>query len=55
MQLVNSNTVEEIAANLYISPKTVRSHKSHIIAKLGVSNMVKLIRMAIRQDLIEDI
>ena len=52
MQIVNGNTVEEIADNLCISPKTVRSHKSHIMAKLNASNMVELIRLAIRHGLI---
>ena len=54
MQIVNGNAIEGIAGNLHISPKTVRSHKSHIMAKLGVSNMVELIRLAIRQGLIQD-
>ena len=51
-QIVNGNTVEDIADNLCISPKTVRSHKSHIMAKLNASNMVELIRLAIRHGLI---
>ena len=52
MQIVNGNTVEDIASHLCISPKTVRSHKSHIMKKLNASNMVELIRLAMRSGLI---
>jgi len=54
MQIVNGNPVDQIANNLYISPKTVRSHKLHIMNKLGVANLVELIRLAIRAGMIED-
>jgi len=53
MQIVNGNSVEDIASNLCISPKTVRSHKSHIMKKLNASNMVELIRLAMRSGLIQ--
>lgn len=54
MQLVNGSSAEDIANHLCISPKTVRSHKSHIMAKLNVRNMVELIRLTIRLGLIKD-
>ena len=53
MQIVNGNSVEDIAGNLCISPKTVRSHKSHIMKKLDVANMVDLVRLAMREGLIQ--
>lgn len=53
LQIVNGRSVEEIAGNLCISPKTVRSHKSHILKKLNVANMVDLVRLAMREGLIQ--
>lgn len=54
LQIVNGRGVEEIAENLCISPKTVRSHKSHIMKKLHVTKMVELVRLAIRHGLLQD-
>lgn len=41
----------EIAADLNISIKTVDTHRSHILAKLGCRNNVELARLAIRRGL----
>ncbi|TLS74946.1 response regulator transcription factor [Mariprofundus erugo] len=42
-----------IAENLHISQKTVANHHTHIMSKLGVKNMVELLRMAMRHNLIQ--
>lgn len=47
--LVQDKTTKEIAAQLYISEKTVRNHISNAIQKLGVKGrsqaVIELIRM----------
>lgn len=47
--LVQNHTTKEIAAQLYISEKTVRNHISNVIQKLGVKGraqaVIELIRM----------
>ncbi len=47
--LVQNQTTKEIAAQLFISEKTVRNHISNVILKLGVKGraqaVVELIRM----------
>ncbi len=51
--LADGKTVKEIAGQLCISPKTVESHKYHIMAKLDTRSLADLIKMAIRKKLIE--
>ncbi|MGD2076707.1 MAG: response regulator transcription factor [Gammaproteobacteria bacterium] len=46
--LVDSRSVNEIAELLYLSPKTVGHHVAHIKAKLGISDIAGLTRLAIR-------
>ena len=46
-------STKEIASRLEISFKTASCHRSHILAKTGVSNSVTLVRYAIRQGIIE--
>jgi len=47
--LVQDQTTKEIAAQLYISEKTVRNHISNVIQKLGVKGraqaVIELLRM----------
>lgn len=43
----------EIADNLFISIRTVESHKSHIMQKLEIHTTVELVKFAIRNKLIE--
>jgi two-component system response regulator NreC len=44
---------QEIAQRLYISVKTVQTHRTHIMEKLGLHNRAELVRYAIRKGLIE--
>jgi DNA-binding NarL/FixJ family response regulator len=46
-------TLKEIAEELFLSIKTVETHKLHIQEKLGLSNTAKLVRYAIENNFIE--
>jgi two-component system response regulator NreC len=47
------HTNSEIAGQLYLSVRTVETHRSHIQRKLGVSTRAELVRYALDNDLIE--
>jgi two-component system, NarL family, response regulator NreC len=47
------HTNNEIAGQLYLSVRTVETHRSHIQQKLGVSRRAELVRYALDNDLIE--
>ncbi len=51
--LADGKTVKEIAGQLCISPKTVESHKYHIMTKLGVRTIAGLTKIAIKRELIQ--
>jgi DNA-binding CsgD family transcriptional regulator len=40
----------DIATRLFVSPRTVQSHLTHVYAKLGVSSRVQLVQEAARHD-----
>lgn len=44
---------QEIADKLFISVRTVESHKTHIMQKLGYKTMVEMIKYAIKNKLID--
>ena len=49
LQLISEgHSTRAIADKLYISPKTVGTHREHIKAKVGVSNVAELTKYAIR-------
>lgn len=50
--LADGKSIKHIAEKLFISPKTVESHKYNILAKLGVSSITELTRIAIKYKLI---
>lgn len=43
---------QEVADDLFISVKTVDTHKNHILDKLGLKNTAELVRYAIKNNLI---
>ncbi|KKM23375.1 hypothetical protein LCGC14_1615830 [marine sediment metagenome] len=51
--LAEGKGIKEIAHELFISPKTVESHKYHIMKKLEAASVVDLTKMAIRKNLIK--
>jgi len=50
--LAEGHRASEIAEFLNISPKTASVHQTRIMAKLGLSNLAQLARLAIRHDII---
>jgi NarL family two-component system response regulator LiaR len=42
----------QIAARLFVSPSTIKSHVSHILSKLGVASRTEAVALAIRHRLI---
>ncbi|MEW8978083.1 MAG: response regulator transcription factor [Symbiobacterium sp.] len=46
-------TNAEIAKRLFISEKTVQTHRSNMLDKLGIHDRTELVRYAIRQGLVE--
>jgi DNA-binding NarL/FixJ family response regulator len=49
----NSYTNKEIADKLFISIRTVESHKNHIMQKLNLKTTVDLIKFALRNNIIQ--
>ena len=46
-------TNKQIAATLRLSEKTVESHRSNVLAKLGMRDRVEIVRYAIKRGLVE--
>lgn len=53
-QLAAGKTVSEIAEALFLSVKTVSTHKIRLMEKMGLHTHTDLVRYAIRNQLIED-
>jgi two-component system response regulator NreC len=49
----NSFTNKEIADKLFLSVRTVETHKNHIMQKLNLKTSVDLVKFAIRNNIIE--
>lgn len=50
--IASGKTIKEIGEHLFISPKTVETHKSHIMDKLGLINTAQLVKYAIDHKLV---
>ncbi len=50
--LAEGKSIRKIADQLYISPKTVGSHKYNIMEKLDTRSMADLVKIAIRKNLV---
>lgn len=50
--IIKEYTTDEIANELFISNKTVESHRSNLIQKLGVKNSAGLVRVAFEKGLV---
>ncbi len=51
--MAEGKSIKEIAADLFISPKTVESHKYNIMEKLQATSVVDLTKLAIKKNLIK--
>jgi two-component system response regulator NreC len=49
----NSMTNKEIADKLFLSVRTVETHKNHIMQKLNLKTSVDLIKFGIKNNIIE--
>ena len=45
--------LNQIADQLHLSPKTVTTHKAHLMEKLGIANNADLIRYSIENKLFD--
>ena len=50
--IIQEFTTEEMATKLFVSTKTVESHRSNLIQKLGVKNTAGLVRVAFEKGLV---
>jgi DNA-binding NarL/FixJ family response regulator len=48
-QLAEGNTTKEIAGKLFVSVKTIETHRSHIMEKLNLHSVAELTKYAIRE------
>lgn len=55
MLLAEGKSPSEVATSLFVSPKTVHTHRQHIMEKLGLRTTTELIRFALRQGLIKTV
>lgn len=53
MMVVNGQSSARIGLELHLSPKTVATYRSRLMAKLGVSDLAALVRLAVRCKLID--
>ncbi|MDO9477866.1 MAG: response regulator transcription factor [Pseudohongiella sp.] len=53
LMLASGTSVNKISEQLFLSPKTVSTHKFRIMQKLGLESIADLVRYALRHQLIE--
>jgi two-component system invasion response regulator UvrY len=53
VMVVNGKSSSEIGLALHLSPKTVATYRSRLMAKLGVNDVTSLVRMAVRYKLVD--
>ena len=53
--IMKEHTTQEIADQLFISLKTVESHRSNLLAKLNARNTAGLVRIAMEYNLLDDV
>ena len=53
--LAEGKSPSEVATSLFVSPKTVHTHRQHIMEKLGLKTTTELIRFALRQGVIKTV
>ena len=53
--LADGKSSTEIAGTLFVSRKTIHTHRQHIMDKLGIRTIGELIRYAIREGLLKTI
>ena len=53
LMIVGCQSVQDIADQLNVSPKTVNSYRYRIFEKLGISGDVELTHLAIRHGMVE--
>lgn len=51
--IMDEMTTQEIAEKLFLSPKTVETHRLNLLQKMGVRNTAGLVKEAINQGLLE--
>jgi DNA-binding NarL/FixJ family response regulator len=55
VMLAEGKSASEVANALFVSPKTVHTHRQHIMEKLGLRTTTELIRYALRQGVIKTV
>jgi DNA-binding CsgD family transcriptional regulator len=52
-QIARGHSIEDIAADLFLSPHTVRTHIKNILRKMGARTRAHAVAMAIAEGLID--
>lgn len=52
--IANGLTSKEIGEELFISPSTVKTHRTNLMMKLEVNDLASLVKIAIRKGLVKD-